>query len=608
MRSTTRVPILFLFAGLLVTPFVAWGAAFLVPPDRDMVGEADAILIGTVLSATPKFDDDGEIVTDIEIRVEEILKGSVGDEVLIRERGGIIGELGLMVSGVPKYHPGEKTLVFLQARPEGYWRTWGMQLGKFSFARSERGDLLLIRDASEGEIFGWDVAGRRHIERFRRAEGFLRYLRAVVAGEDLGDDYFYDGGPRPEPFPPDDGDDFPPRGAESAPEDGTSDAGTSGVESVTSNAHVPPSAYTMGKFRWKIFDEGQTVSYRVTSVQPGLDSSGAAQRALAAWTNDPGSNVRLALAAGAGGPFVGDGINSIIYNNSTDVPAGAIGYAQIYSAGTHTYKGETFYSVVEGDVVMKSGLSVSQKVFDEAVTHEVGHTIALRHSDSAEPSSTNAVMRSVLTGNWGATLAPWDQDAVGHVYTGASVTLGTPTGLVATATSANRVAISWNAVSGAEQYRVERRSAGGSFVAIATVSGTSYADTSVSSGQSYLYRVVALAGTSASSPSAPDLATTIIFTDPTLVPGVTVIRAVHLTELRTAVNAVRALAGIGAASWTDPNPAGVVIKAVHWTELRDRLNEARAVLGLPAVSFPSPVTSGALVRAAHVEAMRAGVR
>jgi hypothetical protein len=588
---------------LLLAPAIAFSAAFIVPPDRDLIHDADAIVLGTVTAVTPKFDDQGEIVTDVDIRIREVLKGPVAGEIRIRERGGVVGDVGLHVSGNPEYYPGEVALVFLEARPGGLWRTFAMQLGKFSFARGELGDLLLIRDAREGEIFGWDVAGRRHIERFRRAEEFLRYIRAILAGAAPPVDYYYDGFPSPEPFPRDGESDETPE----SPEPGQREPAPE-LRSVTSDAHVPPSAYTMGTFRWKAFDDGQTVPYRITSVQPGLDSTGAAQRALAAWTNDPGSNVRLTLASGAGGTFIKDGVNSIIYDNSTDVPSGAIGYAQIYSQGTHSYKGETFYTVIEGDVVMASGLSLSQKLFDEAVTHEVGHTIALRHSDQAEPSSNNAVMRSVLTGNWGASLAPWDQDAVGHVYTGTSVTLTAPTGLTATATTTGRVNLSWNAVAGADGYRIERKAAGGDFVPIATVSTTSYADTSVSGGKSYLYRVVALAGTSASSASAPDLATTVIFTDPSLVPGSTVIRAVHLTQLRTAVNAVRALAGLGAASWTDPNPAGVVVKAVHWNELLTRLNQARSALGLPTVSFPSSVSSGALIRAAHVEALRAGVR
>ena len=115
----------------------------------------------------------------------------------------------------------------------------------------------------------------------------------------------------------------------------------------------------MNNMRWQLFDQGGTATYHITDSQPGFDSVGTAQRALAAWTNDPNSNVSLALGSGAGGQFVQDGVNSIIYNASSGVPAGAIGYGQAYAINQHTYKGETFWTIVEGDVIMKSGLSMS---------------------------------------------------------------------------------------------------------------------------------------------------------------------------------------------------------------------------------------------------------
>jgi hypothetical protein len=49
---------------------------------------------------------------------------------------------------------------------------------------------------------------------------------------------------------------------------------------------------------------------------------------------------------------------------------------------------------------------------------------------------------------------------------------------------------------------------------------------------------------------------------------VTVIKAVHLTELRTAVNAVRTAAGLSPATFTDATPGGILIKAIHIQELR----------------------------------------
>src|SRR5205085_9745939 len=71
------------------------------------------------------------------------------------------------------------------------------------------------------------------------------------------------------------------------------------------------------------------------------------------------------------------------------------------------------------------------------------------------------------------------------------------------------------------------------------------------------------------------------FTDDPLVPGVTPIRAVHLTELRQAIDHLRTIEGLSAASWTNPTivPGTTVIQAIHVAELRARFSEAAARVG-----------------------------
>ena len=68
----------------------------------------------------------------------------------------------------------------------------------------------------------------------------------------------------------------------------------------------------------------------------------------------------------------------------------------------------------------------------------------------------------------------------------------------------------------------------------------------------------------ASDPGAP------VWTDPVLTAGVTLVKAVHMTELRTRVDGVRAGCGLTGAVWTDPTlTVGVTaVKAAHVTELR----------------------------------------
>ena len=96
-----------------------------------------------------------------------------------------------------------------------------------------------------------------------------------------------------------------------------------------------------------------------------------------------------------------------------------------------------------------------------------------------------------------------------------------------------------------------------------------------------------------------------VFTDDPLVPGVTVIKAVHITELRDAINQARARAGLSAASWAESVTSGVTIKASQIVEMRARLDEARAALGLSAASYTDPsLSAGMTVKAAHVQELR----
>ena len=188
-----------------------------------------------------------------------------------------------------------------------------------------------------------------------------------------------------------------------------------------------------------------------------------------------------------------------------------------------------------------------------------------------------------------------------------------PGNLVATATSTSSVSLTWSASSGSvDHYEIQRStSRNGPFTTLTPTTSTSFTDNSVTSGTTYIYRVRAVNSQGNYSDfSNIDIATTIIFADDPLVVGVTVIKAQHLTELRQAVNAVRAAAALTAATWTDSAPLGVVVKAVHVNELRTNLDQARGLLGLSTGSYTEPtLTPGVtVVKAIHIQQLRDRVK
>lgn len=103
-----------------------------------------------------------------------------------------------------------------------------------------------------------------------------------------------------------------------------------------------------------------------------------------------------------------------------------------------------------------------------------------------------------------------------------------------------------------------------------------------------------------------------VFTDPTLTAQSTLIKAVHVTELRSAINTLRAVNSLSAFSWTDPTlTAGTTpAKKVHMDELRQALNEAYQAAGQSAPGYTDPtiVAQQTMIKASHVSELRTAVR
>src|SRR5688572_20176312 len=80
-----------------------------------LVRNADSIVQGRVEEVYSKWDSTrGLIFTYASVRVEEPMKGQRFGTVVIKQIGGKVGALNLYVSGMPKFNPADRVILFLK--------------------------------------------------------------------------------------------------------------------------------------------------------------------------------------------------------------------------------------------------------------------------------------------------------------------------------------------------------------------------------------------------------------------------------------------------------------------------------------------------------------
>jgi hypothetical protein len=625
--APVRRSILFWALTIAIAAQAAFAATFIVPDDRTFARQTGTIVIASPLTSRTERTANDFVETVTTLSIERVIKGTVDDTIDLYEPGGTYDDLTITIAGVPRLRDGGRYLLFL-IRTDGRWHIRDLALGSFRFATDITGAEVVVRE--EGEVRNPD--GSVHAERRRAAGPFVRFLTTLSAGGPASEDYDIPAQPLlPETAPPSLGRVMPMAAA---------------LAAFTANSYTFTVSGSMGA-RWFVFPNA--VSFTSVGTEPGAPGGGvtAINTAMAAWNNDPNSNVNYTYAGADNGTHNkglsgSDGGNTIAFERNLSAHGitpfqcsgnsyiGTLGIGGVTkTSGTDAGpNNETFAVTVEGDVEMNQGIAnctllFSNGDFNSAVTHEVGHTLGFRHSDQTRaddpniPCSTDpslectgaAIMNSFIPNGLNAALQPWDQHAVAAVYPGSGTQPPpAPAGVNARATASTQVTITWNTATGATSYQIFRRAPGGSFTQIGTSNTTSFVDNTASANTAYLYRVRSVNSGGASSDSASDLATTVIFTDDPLVARSTKIKAVHLAELRTAVNAVRSLAGIGTTTFTDSASPGVVVKAIHINQLRAALDPALSALGFASGGYTDTLSTGVLIKAVHLQEIRNRVK
>jgi hypothetical protein len=194
----------------------------------------------------------------------------------------------------------------------------------------------------------------------------------------------------------------------------------------------------------------------------------------------------------------------------------------------------------------------------------------------------------------------------------AAATFNPPTGLVATYDGVVTVNLSWTAPTTGTapvQYDVYRTDFNDytHFVGLGVTPGTTFSDGSVSLNQAYLYKVrsAGALGANESADSNLDLATIVVYTNPVLTAGSSLITATDLSQLEGTVNVIRVLAKVGTFSFPTVTAGVTAVSASDLTTMRTKLQEAFTKMSLGTISFVDPINAGSTqVKGQHFTELR----
>ena len=426
-----------------------------------MVDRTPTIIFGRVLSAAPAPDDIRLPATDFTVEVEEVLKGTVANGmVVVRQPGGVRPDgLAMRVGGLRLLREGERTLLFLSER-QGVFRTVDFALGIF-FEVQVQGRMLLEREPSLRE----DVLDLRRDARTDReallgprdGNRFRRWIRERATGVERPADYFV---PESEIV-----------------------RGPGAVRSPYRFIRTGPECeYADWSIRWTEFEQGDHVAYHVQDIG-GVTALGYSQQdvlkevgdAMRAWNSDSRSRVDLRYFRTPVPPEPPEyrGRNLIMFEDPYDQQSGqnTLAWANTWFACNNTpitrpppYDSYSDVRIGQADIIFRRGIEqylwqvdprdwVMRANFEGILAHELGHSLGFDHPCGDDESgecrtvaTREAIMRATAHGDGRGARLSSDDRAILRILYPAPVSgrpPAAPTSVSATPTNSTTVLVTW---------------------------------------------------------------------------------------------------------------------------------------------------------------------